>query len=107
MPRFKTRAVFNDAGNQIGQEDIPFSTEEEEARDAEEAAVEKAKPAQYWAALRKQRNALLASSDWTQYNDSPLTNENKAGWAKYRQELRDLPAVTTDPADPTWPSAPE
>ena len=60
-----------------------------------------------WANLRSERNALLASSDWIQYNDSPLTNENKASWAKHRQELRDLPAVTTDPADPTWPEAPK
>ena len=60
-----------------------------------------------WVVVRAERDRLLASSDWTQYNDSPLTNENKASWAKHRQELRDLPAVTTDPADPTWPEAPE
>jgi len=60
-----------------------------------------------WVTLRAERNALLASSDWTQGNDSPLTNENKADWASYRQELRDLPATTSDPADPTWPEAPE
>jgi hypothetical protein len=54
--------------------------------------------------LRTERNALLASSDWTQGNDSPL--DNKADWAEYRQLLRDLPA-STDPADPTWPEAPE
>ena len=97
MPRFKN----------VNGVDIQLTPEEETARDAEEAAVEKAKPAQYWAALRKDRNALLASSDWTQASDSPLTNENKADWAAYRQELRDLPAVTTDPADPTWPEAPK
>jgi len=58
-----------------------------------------------WASLRTERNALLASSDWTQSPDSPL--DNKADWATYRQELRDLPASTEDPADPTWPEAPE
>jgi hypothetical protein len=58
-----------------------------------------------WASLRTERNALLASSDWTQYTDSPL--DDKADWATYRQELRDLPASTEDPADPTWPEAPE
>ena len=60
-----------------------------------------------WASLRTERNALLASSDWTQYTDSPLDDEAKAEWATYRQELRDLPASTEDPANPTWPSAPE
>ena len=36
-----------------------------------------------WDRLRMERNALLVSSDWTQYNDSPL--DNKADWAEYRQ----------------------
>jgi len=96
MPRFKN----------VNGVDIQLTPEEETARDAEEAAVEKAKPAQYWAALRKQRNALLASSDWTQFTDSPLTNEAKTGWATYRQELRDLPTMTQDPVNPTWPKMP-
>jgi len=60
-----------------------------------------------WASLRMERDSLLVSSDWTQYNDSPLTDEAKTSWAIYRQELRDLPANTDDPANPTWPDAPE
>jgi hypothetical protein len=59
-----------------------------------------------WARLRSERNALLVSSDWTQASDSPLTDEVQATWATYRGELRDLPASTEDPADPTWPEAP-
>ena len=62
--------------------------------------------ARSWASLRTERNALLVSSDWTQYNDSPLDDEAKADWATYREELRDLPE-SADPADPTWPDAPE
>jgi hypothetical protein len=58
-----------------------------------------------WAALRIERNALLASSDWTQASDSPLTDEIKASWATYRVELRELPE-SADPADPTWPHDP-
>ena len=60
-----------------------------------------------WIALRVERNALLDSSDWTQGNDSPLSDEVKAEWVVYREELRDLPDTTDDPADPTWPEAPE
>lgn len=41
--------------------------------------------------LRTERNALLASSDWTQLPDSPLTPEQKQAWAEYRQLLRDIP----------------
>jgi len=60
-----------------------------------------------WASLRTERDSLLVSSDWTQGSDTPLTDEVKASWATYRQELRDLPANTDDPADPTWPEVPE
>jgi len=56
-----------------------------------------------WERLRTERNALLVSSDWTQGADSPLSDEVKAEWAVYREELRDLPDTTDDPADPTWP----
>jgi len=60
-----------------------------------------------WANLRMERNTKLVNSDWTQYNDSPLTDEVKAEWAVYRKALRDLPHTTGDPTDPTWPTPPE
>ena len=72
-----------------------------------EAASEIAVDQIAWASLRTERDSLLVSNDWTQYNDSPLTDEVKTSWATYRQELRDLPANTPDPANPTWPDAPE
>jgi|11_taG_2_1085331.scaffolds.fasta_scaffold00265_14 hypothetical protein len=56
--------------------------------------------------FRQERDALLVSSDWTQMPDSPLTDAKKQEWATYRQALRDLPANTTDPANPTWPTQP-
>ena len=62
--------------------------------------------AKNWKMLRRERNTKLVDSDWTQYNDSPLTDEVKAEWAVHRQALRDLPANTDDPADPTWPTPP-
>ena len=61
----------------------------------------------YWDRLRSERNALLVSSDWTQSPDSPLSDGVKTSWSVHRQELRDLPATTDDPANPTWPEAPE
>ena len=54
-------------------------------------------------ALRSQRDDLLAQSDWTQVADAPV---DAAAWATYRQALRDLPANTTDPRNPTWPTKP-
>lgn len=56
--------------------------------------------------FRNRRNSLLVDSDWTQAVDSPLTEAKKAEWATYRQQLRDLPANTSDPANPTWPTPP-
>jgi len=61
----------------------------------------------YWNKLREDRNALLTRSDWTQFSDSPLTLEQKAVWAAYRKELRDLPSNTTDPSNPPWPTPPQ
>ena len=58
------------------------------------------------AIFRGNRDELLKSSDWTQSPDSPLSDTKKQEWATYRQSLRDLPANTTDPANPTWPTQP-
>lgn len=55
--------------------------------------------------LRSTRNTLLTDSDWTQLDDSPLSEEKKTEWKNYRQILRDL----TDLDDLTsivWPTKP-
>jgi hypothetical protein len=53
--------------------------------------------------LRAERNRLLAACDWTVLADTPTST---ASWKAYRQELRDLPANTTDPLNPVWPTPP-
>ena len=52
--------------------------------------------------LRKKRNSLLAESDWMANSDVTMTD----AWKTYRQALRDLPANTSDPSNPTWPTQP-
>ena len=52
--------------------------------------------------LRRKRDRLLAETDWWASSDRTMTAEQTA----YRQALRDLPANTTDPANPTWPAKP-
>ena len=53
--------------------------------------------------LRRQRNALLGASDWTQLPDAQV---DKQAWADYRQALRDLPENLTDTGDVVWPEPP-
>ena len=52
--------------------------------------------------LRVKRDALIAETDWWASSDRTMTAEQTA----YRQALRDLPANTTDPSNPVWPTKP-
>jgi predicted DNA binding CopG/RHH family protein len=55
-----------------------------------------------WERLREERNIRLSETDWMTVSDRTASAEQLA----YRQALRDLPANTTDPANPTWPTEP-
>lgn len=53
-------------------------------------------PTEWWLErMRKERDRLLADSDWTQTADTPVDREP---WATYRQALRDFPS-TWEPSD--------
>ena len=56
-----------------------------------------------WFELRFKRNRLLTETDWMANSDVTMSDE----WKTYRQALRDLPANTKDPENPTWPTKPE
>lgn len=104
-------------GEARASESVPFTAEEEAARDAEEAAIGAAAPENALRAIRQERDALLASSDWTQLPDVPasslglkadgITPATVADWAAYRQALRDYPGMVVDPLNPPpWPKPP-
>lgn len=59
-------------------------------------------PETQWQLVRRQRDALLAQSDWTQLPDVPLAT--KETWAIYRQALRDV-TLQPDPFNVVWPVA--
>ena len=62
-----------------------------------------------WTDIRRQRDRLLTESDWTQANDSPLSDADVAKWKTYRTSLRDLPSdqsSKTKYSDITWPTKP-
>ena len=52
--------------------------------------------------LRAQRDLKLEETDWWAVADRTMTEAQK----KYRKDLRDLPANTSDPSNPTWPTKP-
>ena len=55
-----------------------------------------------WSNLRTKRTKLLTETDYLALVDSTLSTDMRT----YRQALRDLPANTSDPANPTWPTKP-
>jgi hypothetical protein len=65
--------------------------------------------AEQWTQIRTERTKLLAETDWTQGNDTPLSDADKAEWTTYRASLRTLPvdqSSKTTYASITWPDKP-
>lgn len=56
--------------------------------------------------LRPERDRLLAESDWTQLNDTTISEDKLAAWAAYRQDLRDLTDNIDENGEVTFPTAP-
>jgi hypothetical protein len=82
----------------------PVFVDNEEATAAEQEAAYKAqKDAEQAKSVREQRNQKLKDSDWTQVADAPV---DKAAWAAYRQELRDITAQAEFPWNVNWPEMP-
>lgn len=59
------------------------------------------------AGIRSERDRRLDETDWTQFNDSPLSEESKLAWQVYRQELRDITTQEGFPHNVVWPIKPE
>jgi|DEB0MinimDraft_3_1074331.scaffolds.fasta_scaffold00269_24 hypothetical protein len=57
-------------------------------------------------ALRRVRDNMLMDTDWVVVKAQEAGEAVPAAWATYRQALRDLPANTSDPANPAWPTKP-
>jgi hypothetical protein len=77
----------------------PLSAEEIAEREAYERDVQ---PGVDLELLREERNRRLAETDYLALSDATLSEDMRT----YRQALRDLPANTSDPANPTWPVKP-
>ena len=80
----------------------PYTAAEQAEFDAAQKAWADGATDRAWADLRWQRNKLLTETDWMANSDYTMSDP----WKTYRQALRDLPANTSDPANPTWPEEP-
>ena len=69
---------------------IQFTAEEETARDAEEQAWADDAPNRRMIELRRQRDVLLAETDWMANSDVTMST----AWRNYRQALRDITTQT-------------
>ena len=86
-------------------EKIQLTAEEETARDAEEKAWNDDASNRRMAELRRQRDVLLAETDWMANSDVTMST----AWKNYRQALRDITTQTpTDDAlsNITFPTKP-
>ena len=79
---------------------VPLTAEEIAER---EAYARDVLPLEQLKALRTRRDQLLTETD---YLGLPDLGGFSAEMTAYRQALRDLPANTTDPANPVWPTKP-
>jgi len=91
-----TIRIFNPDGTYEDKED----TDELKALYAQDKLEH---PAKLMQLIREKRNSLLAETDWMILSD---TTEISDAWKTYRQTLRDLPANTSDPENPPWPTKP-
>ena len=63
-----------------------------------------------WNELRRERDQLLKATDFMMaydYYNNVMTTQEQTDVSTYRGELRDLPANTVDPHNPTWPTKPQ
>jgi len=82
---------------------VPMTDDEVVAWNAQkETYARDVLPVEQMAAIRAERDRLLAATDYLGLSDVTMS----ADMQTYRQALRDLPANTSDPASPTWPVKP-
>lgn len=94
---------LDEQGNPTGKKTTQINATKQTNKQAAEAT---ASTDRAWKNLRDKRDQMLKNSDYSQLEDSPYDAAKKAEYVTYRQELRDLPANTPDPSNPSWPVEP-
>jgi hypothetical protein len=67
-----------------------------------ETAYQAGLDAEAASAVRSERDAKLAATDWMALSDVTMSDD----WKTYRQALRDVPAQSGFPNSITWPTEP-
>ena len=81
---------------------MALTAEEEAQCDKDEKAWNDGNGARQMDAIRRERDGLLASTDWTANSDVTMSDDMKT----YRQMLRDIPASNTIYDDVNWGTKP-
>ncbi|MGB0467972.1 MAG: phage tail assembly chaperone [Pontibacterium sp.] len=81
---------------------VDMTADEIAERQAEEKAWTDGQADRDMAKLRKERNRLLAETDYLALSDNTMSD----AMATYRQELRDITDNATSLDDVTWPTKP-
>ena len=81
----------------------PLTDDEDAAIDLQNLQVQSLPQPAFEAAMRLERDVLLAACDWRAGSDLTMSDD----WRNYRQSLRDLPAQAGFPNAITWPTAPD
>ncbi len=90
-PRYK---VVNNQYIELTQSELDELAAQAEAADLDLSMV------------RADRNARLASTDWTQLGDATLGDHTAGEWRTYRQTLKDIPQNHTRVSTVVWPETP-
>ncbi len=90
-PRYK---VVNNQYIELTQSELDELAAQAEAADLDLSMV------------RADRNARLASTDWTQLGDATLGDHTAEEWRTYRQALKDIPQNHTRVSTVVWPETP-
>jgi len=85
---------------------IPFTAEEEAARDTEEAVWNSGADERKSVSVRGDRDKLLSECDWVVTKAKETSTNVPAAWKTYRQELRDITTQAGFPNTVTWPIKP-
>ena len=59
-----------------------------------------------WGNVRTERDRRLVVTDYTDLPNTPLTDECRANFINYRQQLRNITKTQTDPLNIVWPTIP-